>query len=452
MLDAGQRARRFSLAELRSGAGWLDWVVWATLVVCAVYPWYRYPFRLSDAETSPTYSDTPTALQAGKYIVLAPLALAALWYILRHPRTLSFRDWLLLGFAGVATIRAAVLLFDERSVATADVVGPVAAVAPIAVAAGALARSARAATIGRAAYAFAGLLILVHLAANLVQLLLWAASDRVPALGYPGSSVRFGGLWDDPNSTGTLSAAFLVFLVARAGSPWPSGKLILGLAAVANFALAQSFSACVVLVVGICAVLAVRLAARRESWRGRQGLALLGGVGLGAGLLAASIPLLPVVLDLPLLDQIFTGKEESLRSRLEAETWFAVPAGPVEWLVGADDPSKHENAFGSLLAATGLLGVGLLAAWLLASVLSVRGTSLFAWMGPVVAALVVGSMFVPYLTLFPLASLAVFALGVPPSRFERGLAQAPSRSSEEGRRPRRTRSTGGAAQGRLKFL
>jgi hypothetical protein len=424
--DGGTRSASRSLLprvdELRQGSSWLDIGLVLTLLVCAFYPAYRYPLRINDTSTSPTYSDTPTSLQAGKYVLLAPLAVFAAWYLARRVGRMSIRDWILAGFAAVAAARGAFVLLDERSVATADLVGPIAAVVPIALAAGiGLSRSPRARSLGDAAFAFAAALVLAHLVANVVQIFLWAAFDRLPALGYRDSlSVRFGGLWDDPNSTGTYSAAFVVFLAARRIRVPRRTEIVLALAALVNIVVAQSFSAGVLLVVGLVTLLAVRLAERRRA-RGvrRDVLPLLGGVGIAATVLAAGAALVPFVVDLPLLKGVLEGKERSLRLRLESETWFASPGGRLEWLVGSDDPRMAENAFGNALAATGLVGLALLVAWLVLTVATARGTPEFAWLGSLVAALALASLFVPHLTVFPIASLAFLALSVPAARYDR---------------------------------
>ncbi len=421
--DTGSASRRrlVTLDELRRGASWLDIVLLLTILVCALYPAYRYPFGISDPGTSPTYAETPTAVQAGKYVLLAPLALLAVWYVAGRLRELSLRDWVLATFVGLAVVRAGLVALDERATATADLVGPVTAVAPIAIAAGiGLAPSPRANALGRAAFALAAALVLAHLAANVVQIVLWGAFGILPALAFPDSlSVRFGGVWDDPNSCGTYSAAFLVFLAARRIALPRRTELVLALAAAANFVVAQSFSAGVVLVVGLFGLLAVRLAERRGN-RGAAAdvLPLLGGVGVAGVVLAAGAALVPILDELPLLDRILEGKERSLRLRLEGEAWFSSPGGVLEWLLGSDDPGMVENAFGSLLAATGVLGVALLVTWLLLTALVVRGSREFAWLASLVVALSLASLFVPHLTVFPIASLAVLALGVPAARYD----------------------------------
>jgi hypothetical protein len=399
-----------------------------TLVISAVYYVYRYPLRLNDASTSPTYSGTPVALQVGKYALLAPFALAACAYVARRMSSLSSREYLLLALATFAVVRCGLSALDERTLVGFDIVAPLIAVVPVALAAGiALARSSLAEALGRAGFAFAAALLVAHAGASAVQISAWALAGRLPALAYADTAlVRFGGIWDDPNSTGTYSAAFLVFLATgRLGMP---GRVTALLAAVAlfNVAVAQSFSAGVVLVIGLAIVLAVRLAkrssARRSQW---EVLPLIGAAVVAAALLVGAAAVLPYIARAPGLHELLDQKEESLRLRLHSETYVTTPESSLAVVIGAQDPQRVENALGNWFDATGIVGVGLLCAWLVLTIAKVRRTADFAWVGAVTVAVVIGSLFVPYMTIFPTAGLFLLAIGLTAAHHDR-----PIRSNE----------------------
>jgi hypothetical protein len=171
----------------------------ATLfVVGFYYSWYRYPFKINASTTSPTYGDTPIALRLGKYLILAgvilwflsarsvvrqplrvanPLALLLLTYMMLLPMVIAGNigqfDMVEQGFVLIPGIL--LVFFPEVRL-------------PVA-------------TFNRQLRLF----LYVGFAVNALQVFLFLAFGRLPALAYENSiSVRFGSILDDPNSFGLL--------------------------------------------------------------------------------------------------------------------------------------------------------------------------------------------------------------------------------------------------------
>src|SRR5450759_557644 len=55
----------------KKGDGLVTGMVSALFIIGFYYLSYRYPLKINNSQTSPTYSDTPTWLQAGKYLFIA---------------------------------------------------------------------------------------------------------------------------------------------------------------------------------------------------------------------------------------------------------------------------------------------------------------------------------------------------------------------------------------------
>lgn len=167
-----------------------NYVFWLGLVLCTIYQSYRYPMQISNSGTSPTYSDTPLALQAGKFVLAFPLIAISVvrwlgnsarltrWPIVLMPlflcsfslvkiidghdsQYLDFSFWLFFSLV-------LVLAVDTVSISAID--------------------------------KYFYVLLAFAFASTLLQVFLFVAFGRLPALAYEGTYlVRFGGFLDDPN-------------------------------------------------------------------------------------------------------------------------------------------------------------------------------------------------------------------------------------------------------------
>jgi hypothetical protein len=344
----------------------------ATLAVCLFYDAYRYPFRINSTLT-PGYSDTPFALKAGKYVLLAAICLALLLWA-RH--ALALPDVVLLLACGWIGARSLAAVAASHKTESFDVAAPFVFGALIAVLLPAL-------RVGRLAQLAAAAAVAVHALANVIEINLWAFTGRLPGLSLPGDQLkRFGGLWDDPNSVAVFSALVIAFLVARRTYTW----WLIGLAAF-NIVVSVSYSGVAALVVGLWVLLVSR--------RTRLALALL---PLIAGV-AVAVFLFPFE-HIPGAGSWLATKQDSALLRLQKNT---LPT-PDNWLFGGAVPTLSESSIAALVNTAGLIGLCLVAAWLVVSLRQTPAPNL-EWLVPVVAAFLVAGQLVPYIGVFPLGTL-----------------------------------------------
>lgn len=183
-------------------------VVAVMMVIAFYYLAYRYPFQIGDSGTSPTYKDTPAALQVGKYVLLIAVLVAALLMgaLLRRARKRLSSDpfWgttfalLFIGlFAGVKG-----LFSGSTEVVTFAIVF----LLGTGLTGFALRWRLDTGLLGRLVSVYA----VISVAVEAVQYLLFRTQGRLPALAYEGSiSVRFGAVLDDPNGYAIIVALLL---------------------------------------------------------------------------------------------------------------------------------------------------------------------------------------------------------------------------------------------------
>ncbi len=403
-----RRVARVHLPELTAPAA----AVLLIFVFSAVYDVYRYPFRINAAATSPTYHDTPALLSAGKYAVLAVLGAYLVLLARSGWRALvpdGSRQALLLLL--IAWLAGTLLLHSvaARSMRPLDRLAPVVLVLPFAYLVGqpaVLCRS-QARALMRWLQAGALLLAVANAVVDLLELALFHITGRLPALGYAGSLTRFGGIWDDPNSAGTFGALALVYLAAgRHALPRRTTAAVAGCAAV-TMLVSWSFSAVVVLAAGLIVACVVQFRQRP-----RLGLAALAVVALFASATAAlaaapsAVPLLGNDLQVKLAGSVRSRQDDLARGGYLADH----PQTLREWLAGRDDPPPNEASPVQWLNATGLAGLVLLLLWIGGATLALRPAGYWPRAIAIVLALCAGSLFVPYLGIFPIS--AFFFVGL----------------------------------------
>jgi hypothetical protein len=351
-------------------------MVFVTLGVYLFYEAYRYPFQISST-ISPGYSETPLALQTGKYALLGAVALVLLLVARRRPPP---PDMLLAIACAWMGMRSSAALVATGEPATFDITAPFVF--------GGLVAVLLSKRIGQIAYPAAAATVALHATASVVQMLLWAATGRLPALSQPDDAIkRFGGLWDDPNSVGVFSALVLVYLAAERTTPW----WLIGLG-LFNVVVSVSYSALAALVVGVWVVLFSR----------RRAVA----ISLVPAIVAAAVGVFAFPFDaVPVAGGWLETKQESARLRLN-ETSLPRPAN---WIFGSDVPAHSENSVAALVNAAGLLGLALVVAWV---VVSVRASppATRRWLVPTLAGFLLASQLVPYIGVFPLGALLPLVL------------------------------------------
>jgi hypothetical protein len=167
-----------------------NYAFWLGLLLCTIYQSYRYPLQISSAGTSTTYSDTPLVWQAGKFVLALPLiAMSAARWLSNSVRishwpivlgTLFLSSFSLLkivnGHDSQYLDASFWMFFSLVLVLSVD--------------------SVSASAIDK----YFCILLAYAFGSTVVQVFLFLAFGRLPALAYEGSYlVRFGGFLDDPN-------------------------------------------------------------------------------------------------------------------------------------------------------------------------------------------------------------------------------------------------------------
>lgn len=167
---------------------------------------YRYPLQVNSSLTSPSYSDTPGWLQSGKYAVFMLLLAMSVFYFAVSRNRSRFRDdpappVVVLGVLAVALwplcqsiVLRRVELFPIGIFfllpAIFLLIGPRLSATSV--------------------FDLLRFFAVVSMVVEIVQVGLFFAVGRLPALAYAGtSSIRFGSLWDDPNGFAMVIAWLL---------------------------------------------------------------------------------------------------------------------------------------------------------------------------------------------------------------------------------------------------
>jgi hypothetical protein len=167
-----------------------DAIFWLGVALCVVYLSYRYPLQINDSGTSPTYSDTPAVFQAGKFVLAAPLAILSLLRWLSS--SLKVCNWPVALCALFLCSFSSLKMLQQQDNQYAGLTFWMMFGLSLALGVGYVTTAA----IDRCFR----LLLWYSFATSLVQVVLFAAFGRLPALAFAGTyAVRFGGFLDDPN-------------------------------------------------------------------------------------------------------------------------------------------------------------------------------------------------------------------------------------------------------------
>ena len=315
----------------------VKFIFWATAGVALLYSSYRYPLQINSADTSPTYSDTPPLLQAGKYLILAMacvvMSFAAGGFYLSRRR---------LGFVALYVLLCAYpiirFIFDrDARYLTFPFVAIVVLFLSVSV------RGVNAKSID----AFIKFTIFFSLIVNLAEVILFFTVGRLPALAYEDTiAVRFGSFLDDPNGFGAL-----LFLLL--GHAWCSPRTLTNRVCLCGIflsvVLTQSLTA-----LGFLALLIV-------AW----GFTNHFKTTLAVSMLGFVVALLPSLFegrvsdDNGLLQSVFSAKQASSDEHFSA---FKVnnPGDLTMWILGGADRSITESWWIDSLNNYGLIWTALL--------------------------------------------------------------------------------------------
>lgn len=166
---------------------------------------YRYPLKINSSDTSPTYSDTPTVLSAGKYALFSLLFYLTILVLLKlKPKTVLYKNKLPEVFISLVLSIFPIVQFILYRNQWALEIGIFFTILvlyyffPV--------KELNYKSISKSITIFTIIAILVEL----YQVANFYINGRLPALAYEDTiSVRFGSLWDDPNGFG-LIISFLV--------------------------------------------------------------------------------------------------------------------------------------------------------------------------------------------------------------------------------------------------
>ncbi|WP_158318857.1 hypothetical protein [Robertmurraya kyonggiensis] len=164
--------------------------------------------KINDSDTSPVYVDTPPILQYGKYVIILIFIVLFLTMVIKfkiRANVRKFRTWEIFLAVFLLIIPMISFLFVKNpyllqvgiffSILVIFYLFPFSKI--------------NVNKINK----YILLFILASIAVEIIQLFNFFAFERLPALGYHNSiSVRFGSLWDDPNSFALIIPMLIVFV------------------------------------------------------------------------------------------------------------------------------------------------------------------------------------------------------------------------------------------------
>ena len=309
-----------------------NYVFWLGVALCTFYQSYRYPLQINSAGTSPTYSDTPFVWQVGKFVLAAPLiAISSVRWLsnsARLPRppivigTLFLSSFALLkilnGHDSQYLDVSFWMLFSLVLALSVDSVSILA--------------------IDK----YFLLLLACAFGSTLVQVFLFFAFGRLPALAFEGTYfVRFGGFLDDPNGF----AAIWFLLMGWSYERFKGRNRFLILAAIiVSLLLTQSWTAIAFLLATLFVYLLISALKRP----------------LSAILAICALPLFAIFLArlIPLLQQgILLEALEAKQTSIEGHTfpWTFWASKWTDWaLLGEWKYNAYESWWGSAMVNFGV--------------------------------------------------------------------------------------------------
>lgn len=228
------------LVKFQSG----KYLVIAGFAVLLLYNFHRYIFQYNFEGTSPTYTNTPVTWKMGKYVIMVFFTLLFYLGLSYKQKKLSINFYLRFGSVYVLVLFVLIInilnvvVYGEASTEEFQYCVWFILVIP---------------------YWFADQYItdfninfprmitfaaIVLYLSNAVAIANFYMTGRLPALGYEGGLVRFGGFWDDPNAFGIVCVFLFYYFCNRK-------RYFLALLAVLNIVFTFSFTAYLVMVLAV---------------------------------------------------------------------------------------------------------------------------------------------------------------------------------------------------------
>jgi len=182
----------------------------ALFLLALYYMWYRYPFQMGSSGTSPTYTDTPFSVQLVKYLLFFAivgsntfLALLARGSLPRYPLG-QWMAFVMASYLVVQSVNLALITGDQIYILCFLFLF---SLVPLLLYPPSFEFSI--VSIERCLHWF----VYITTAVFITEVILFITVGRLPSLAFKGSySVRFGGLWDDPNSFAVFLSFILPFI------------------------------------------------------------------------------------------------------------------------------------------------------------------------------------------------------------------------------------------------
>jgi hypothetical protein len=288
------------MQSLQKGNG--NRVFWLGMVLCTLYQSYRYPLQINATGTSPTYSDTPLILQAGKFVLAFPLFAIALVQCLR--KTGPPRQWLFVLGALFLSCYSLLKVFGDRDARYLDLSFWLLFALTLVWALDAVEVSAL--------DQYLRYLLFYALGSTLIEVVLFFAFGRLPALAFEGTYlIRFGGFLDDPNGFSAILFLLLGWSYLRFKG-WTRFFILTSI--IASLLLTQSWTGLAFLVLVLFFWLLGRVSKRPV-----LSLAMIGASALLVIFVIHVIPQSPA----DIMEDVLTAKQGSIEGHLIPWTqWF----------------------------------------------------------------------------------------------------------------------------------
>lgn len=336
------RAEVSARSARRAGLGLADLAFGSLILLAFYYLAYRYPLQIGSSLTSPTYTDTPPALQTGKYVlIVAILLIVATAAAVRGPLGERTRDAHPLSSWALLLLSVFAILKGLFAGSVDQIIVGLVSLVPVVLSS----LSARRNVDGRRLAVAVVIYAVISVVVDAVQFVLYRVQGRLPSLGYEGSiSVRFGAVLDDPNGY-ALIVALAVPVVFAISTRAKFIRYVLILLLLVSLLLTQSFT-------GIASVLgALILGYVGLHWRslGRTYAISIGGI-----VLLVVVWLFTSTSEL--YDAVVASKLGSINQH--AGTWDEVRALSLEQLAGLGPAQGGlESSYVALAANFGLVYV-----------------------------------------------------------------------------------------------
>lgn len=372
------------------------------LILVLYYLSYRYPLQINSSLTSPSYSDTPAALQATKYALYAALAAAvALYFAVSRSRVIFERVPVPSGIV-LATIVVTLwpvtqaVLFQRSDLIETGIFFLVPAIMLLA------APSIDVLPLRRILMAFVVVAVLV----NIVQIALYLVEGRLPALAYAGTiSIRFGSLWDDPNGF----AVAIAYLLPIAAGAFRVLRVPLVILLLGSLVISQSVTGAVATVAAVIIVWILQLRIS-SAWIPAFLVVVFASLALRLSTLTSN----------PVVESFIQGKAGSVQGHLAALTVLE-ELRPEQLLGFSPTTELVESGYVDMLGTEGLvfsvIYVGLLIALAVRALRNARAGEAGALARPVhyasatlAVAMLIALVNLPVQSVFPLNALLAVSL------------------------------------------